>query len=93
MTAIGGGSNSRFWLDLLATILHLPVDIPEKGEFGAALGAARLAIIGTSGKLPDQVMTKPTIAKTISPRSDLVAAYEEAYQSWRKIYPAIKALK
>ena len=93
LVAIGGGANARYWVELLATTLNIPIDIPEKGEFGAALGAARLAIVGASDATIAQVMTKPAIAETIFPRTELVAAYETAYQSWRKIYPAIKALK
>jgi len=93
VTAIGGGSKSRYWVELLATILNMPVDIPEKGDFGAALGAARLAIVGATGAEPQSVMTKPAIETTLSPRSDLLDEYEAAYQAWHKIYPAIKALK
>ena len=37
---IGGGAQSPFWVELVATVLDMPIDLPEKGEFGAALGAA-----------------------------------------------------
>ncbi|MCI2400837.1 xylulokinase [Aliiroseovarius subalbicans] len=90
--ATGGGSQSPYWVELLATVLNIPIDLPEKGEFGAALGAARLAMIGVTGANPDDIMTQPRIANTISPRRDLVATYEVAYQSWRTIYPAVKVL-
>ncbi len=36
VTAIGGGSRSRYWLKSIATALNIPVDIPADGDFGAA---------------------------------------------------------
>ncbi len=45
MTAIGGGSRSRYWLKAIATALGIPVDLPADGDFGAAFGAARLGLI------------------------------------------------
>ena len=40
VTAIGGGSRSRYWLKAIATALGIPVDVPADGDFGAAFGAA-----------------------------------------------------
>lgn len=88
--AIGGGARSDYWVQLLATILNLPVDLPAKGEFGAALGAARLAICGVTDADPADVMTKPEIARTVKPVAAQVEAYERAYQHYRRLYPAIK---
>ncbi|MEM8553379.1 MAG: xylulokinase [Pseudomonadota bacterium] len=90
--AIGGGSQSRYWVELLATVLNQPLDLPADGEFGAALGAVRLAICGVTETDPEQVMTRPKIAETIAPRADLTAAYADAYQKWRATYPSLKAL-
>ncbi len=92
LIAIGGGSDSKLWLQMLATVLNLPIDVPEKGEFGAAMGAARLAICAATGANPDTVMTKPTIAQTIMPNADLTDAYAKRRETWAKIYPALKDL-
>ncbi|MFT4961260.1 MAG: xylulokinase, partial [Paracoccaceae bacterium] len=89
--AIGGGAQSRYWVELIATVLKLPVDLPEQGEFGAALGAARLAICGVTGASPADVMTKPAIAQTIHPRADLIDAYDTSYRKFAALYPALKA--
>lgn len=93
LLAIGGGAQSRYWVELLATVLNLPLDLPEKGEFGAALGAARLAICGVNGTTPGEVMTKPKIAETIDPRPDLQSAYDAAYENFAETYPLLKAIK
>ena len=90
--AIGGGAQSRYWVELLATVLGMPVDLPEKGEFGAALGAARLAICGVTGASPSEVMTKPAVSATIDPRSELIAPYQEAYGNFARSYPTLKAM-
>lgn len=91
--AIGGGTRSRLWTEMLATALDLPLQRPAQGEFGAALGAARLAICGVTGALPDDLMTPPTLDDTIDPNPDLRAAYEEAYQSFRAGYSKLKDLQ
>jgi xylulokinase len=91
--AIGGGAQSRLWVEMLATVLNLPLDLPEQGEFGAALGAARLAICGVTGQSPAQVMTKPKIRETFHPRADLVAAYDASYTKFAASFPTLKALQ
>ena len=93
LLAIGGGSQSPYWVELLASILNLPIDLPKAGEFGAALGAARLAICGTNGLDPNSVMAKPAIAKRVMPRADLTDAYSTAYEKFRATYPAIKVIQ
>lgn len=90
VTAIGGGSKSDYWLEALATVLDLPVDIPEGGDFGAAFGAARLGLIAAENADPFSVCAPPATERTIHPNRDLSAAFDEAYQTYRALYPAIK---
>ena len=92
LTAAGGGARSGFWLDTLATVLGLPVDVPEAGEIGAALGAARLSACAATGASPREVMTAPPISRVVEPRAELRAAYDEAYATHRETYPALRAL-
>ncbi|WIY27537.1 xylulokinase [Parasedimentitalea psychrophila] len=89
--AIGGGAKSRFWLETLATTLDLPLDLPEKGDFGAALGAARLAIAADTNADLSMIMTTPKVAETVEPRSDLVDRYAETHARYRALYPNLKA--
>ena len=91
VTAIGGGSRSRYWLKSIATALNLPVDLPADGDFGAAFGAARLGLIAASGANPVEVCQPPATAETIAPETALTAAYDDAYQRYRRLYPAIRA--
>ncbi|QWW67305.1 xylulokinase [Rhizobium sp. WYJ-E13] len=92
VTAIGGGSRSRYWLASIATALGVPVDLPADGDFGAAFGAARLGLIAATGADPVAVCTPPVTAGTIEPVAALSGAYEDAYKRYRATYPAIKSL-
>ncbi|AGS23453.1 xylulose kinase [Rhizobium etli] len=92
VTAIGGGSRSRYWLASIATALGVPVDLPADGDFGAAFGAARLGLIAATGADPIAVCTPPMTAGTIEPVSSMSDAYEDAYMRYRAVYPAIKSL-
>ncbi|MBZ9760627.1 xylulokinase [Mesorhizobium sp. CA8] len=92
VTAIGGGSRSRYWLKAIATALQLPVDIPADGDFGAAFGAARLGLIAATGADPLAVCTAPATDATIEPDVGLDGAYADAYQRYRALYPAIRAV-
>jgi xylulokinase len=90
LLATGGGARSRAWLQAIATLLDLPVDLPADGDFGAALGAARLGLLAAEGGDPGAVCTAPKTAETIEPIGELAAAYAAAWQNFRKLYPALR---
>jgi xylulokinase len=92
VTAIGGGSRSRYWLQAIATALDLPVDIPADGDFGAAFGAARLGLIAAESADPFEVCTAPETAETIEPNAALSGAFADAYLRYRALYPAIRGV-
>ena len=48
--AIGGGAASTYWLRVIATVLGVPLDVPEGEAFGAAL--ARLLVLHGSALPP-----------------------------------------
>lgn len=89
--AVGGATRSSFWLETLANILNKPILLPEDGDFGAAFGAARLAILAT-GADPTKVLITPKIKRTFLPNTDLQHKYEQAYEQFRQLYPALKNL-
>lgn len=92
VTAIGGGSRSRYWLKALATALALPVDIPADGEFGAAFGAARLGMIAAEKADPLAICTTPVTGAVIEPDRNLAGAFADAYLRYRATYPAIRGV-
>lgn len=90
VTAVGGGSRSHYWLKVLATTLNLPIDLPAEGDFGAAFGAARLALIAATQADPRDVLVAPAIAQTIEPEAQFIQAFSEAYACYQSLYPALK---
>jgi xylulokinase len=87
---VGGGSRSTLWAQIVADALGIPVHRVEEGEVGAALGAARLGRLAATGANPAEVCTRPHRLATFVPRASAVAAYDEAYEQWRRLYPALK---
>ncbi len=89
----GGGAKSPLWKKILANIMNLKVDVIESEE-GPALGGAMLAAVGC-GEYPDVETIAEKVVKvvdTVEPEPELVAKYEERYQKFKKIYPAVKEL-
>ncbi|PAY10807.1 xylulokinase [Bradyrhizobium sp. UFLA03-84] len=84
--AIGGGSRSRFWLAVLASVLDIPVHRFADGETGAAFGAARLGRLAVSGEAIEAVCTAPHRVETFEPDRALVEAYAERLPKWRSLY-------
>lgn len=92
LIAIGGGTGSRYWLELMATVLDLPLRLPAGGEFGAALGAARLGMAAHTGGNVDDIMSPPELSETIEPVAGLSESFEQGYQQFRQAYPVLKSM-
>ena len=89
----GGGAKSPLWKKIIANVMNMKVDVIESEE-GPALGGAMLAAVGC-GEYPDVETIAGKLVKvvdTVEPDPELVEKYEERYQKFRKIYPAVKEL-
>lgn len=90
LLAVGGGSKSDLWLKLIATNLDAEIALPEDGDFGGALGVARLGLCAAEGADPAEIMTMPAIKRVIKPDAGLKTAYADQYARYRALYPAIE---
>ena len=88
---VGGGAKSPLWRKMIANILNLKVDVPECEE-GPSMGGAMLAMVaaGEYATVEDAAAAIVKIRGTEVPDPALVAKYEERYQQFREIYPAMK---
>jgi xylulokinase len=90
----GGGARSRLWLDVVASVLGLPLELTEAEE-GSAFGAALLGGVraGVFADVQEAVARCVRVRATVEPRADLGEAYEHGYARFRMLYPALKPLE
>jgi xylulokinase len=90
-TICGGGAKSPLWRKIVANIMNLNVDTVEVEE-GPAYGGAILAAVanGAFTDVEQAVAKIVRIKDTTEPDPALVQKYEECYQKFVKMYPALK---
>ncbi len=88
---VGGGARSRFWGRILADALGVALALPEGAETGAALGAARLAILAAGAGTEAGVCTAPPVRETFVPDPAMAAAYAPRLARFRALYRAERA--
>ena len=87
----GGGAQSLAWRQILADTLDAPlvsVNTTEGGAFGAAL------LAGVGGGVFSDIQTackEALVTGEVVEPGDDVRAYQERYDGYRKLYPALKA--
>jgi xylulokinase len=92
--ASGGGATSDLWLQIVASVLGLPLERTET-EDGAAFGAALLAGVreGVFTDAADAVSRCVRVRDRIEPNPDWSAAYEHGYERYRLLYPTLRPLE
>jgi xylulokinase len=90
----GGGARSRLWLEIVASVLGLPLELTAVEE-GSAYGAALLGGVagGVFASVEAAVASCVRVRETVEPRADWAAAYEEGYARFRSLYPALTGLR
>lgn len=89
----GGGAKSPLWCKMLANILNIKIDKIESEE-GPGYGGAMLAAVGCGefASVEEAAGKLVKIVETIEPDSELAKKYEERYQKFASIYPALKEI-
>lgn len=87
----GGGAKSKLWCRMVANIMNVKVD-KINSEEGPGFGAAILAAVGCGkyASVEEAAEKLITVVSTIEPEEAIVQKYEEKYQMFRQIYPALK---
>jgi xylulokinase len=91
--ASGGGARSRLWLEIVASVLDLPLERCVVDE-GSAYGAGLLTGVagGTFASAHEAVESCVRVRETVEPNAAWTAAYADGYASYRALYPALRAL-
>lgn len=93
-TICGGGTKNKLWLKIIASILNVELVI-RKNQDGGALGSAMLGAKCVLSKEDYAILESKVyeVEETIKPDKALSEKYEEKYQKWLKLYPAVKDVK
>lgn len=88
---IGGGARSQAWRQIFADVLGLPLKTVGPAE-GAPLGAAMLAAVGVGAfsSVAEAGGAWLSTEGQTDPDVDTSAAYEDAYQRYVSLYPALE---
>jgi xylulokinase len=89
--ASGGGARSSLWLEIVASVLGLPLELTAVEE-GSAYGAALLGGVaaGVFADVQEAVAACVRVRDRVEPNAAWAAPYEEGYARFRALYPAIK---
>ena len=89
----GGGAKSPLWKEIFANVLNMELELVAS-EQGPGMGGAMLAMVA-SGAYPSVAAACDklvSVVDTVKPDPQLAALYEEKYQKFRRIYPALKSV-
>jgi xylulokinase len=89
----GGGARSELWLRIVASVLGIPLERAVVEE-GAAFGAALLAGVraGVYADVHEAIERAVHVRDVVEPEPDWRDAYDEGYERYRRLYPALRPL-
>ena len=90
--ANGGGSLSPVWMQMLADITGVPVEVPEESRHSGAIGAALSVAIGLGWYSPEDISAFVHVDKVYQPNPANKELYDRKYANWYKMYYAVKDL-
>ncbi len=86
VTAVGGGSQNRFWVQLIATLFDVAIDLPVSSANAAASGAARLGSVACGEfSTAEALGKKPVNSSTVEPDYTLTETLRQRYSKFRKL--------
>ena len=90
---VGGGAKSPLWRKILANVLGIKLHT-LKTEQGPGMGAVILSMVGTGlyKTVSDASRELCGIEDTVYPEEALASLYEDRYNKFRELYPALKSV-
>lgn len=92
-SAIGGGSLSPVWMQMLADIFNAPINVPADTKHTGAIGTAYCALVGL-GLCQDfqEAAQRVSLLHRYEPIPENVALYEKNYERFVKLFQAVQPL-
>jgi xylulokinase len=89
---MGGGATSDLWCQMIADVVGAPLVISGEQE-ATSLGAAMLAAVGAGlySSVADAGKAMSSRGRRFEPRSEQATAYDEVYEHYRAVYPALRS--
>ncbi|MEO1102467.1 MAG: FGGY-family carbohydrate kinase, partial [Pseudomonadota bacterium] len=93
MTVGGGAAASDLWLQIHADTAGIPVRVPDAREV-PNVGCAVLAAYGAGGvaSIEEGIDAFVKVSRTVDPRPREAALYNEIYERYRALYPALRPI-
>ena len=90
---VGGGSKSKFWIKLLASLINRELSVCDQSELGAALGVARLAMYADKNiENKKDIIKEIKISNNYNPTEDKIDLLMKRYEIWKDIYLSNKKI-
>ncbi len=90
---VGGGSKSKFWIELLASLLNRKLSVCDQSEFGAALGVARLSMYADKNfDNKANIIKEIKISDSFNPKQDKIDILLKRYSIWKDLYSTNKKI-
>ncbi len=90
---VGGGARSGFWAQMISDATGLAIDLAEGAEAGAALGAARLAMLAAGAGDETAICRRPSISRHFAPDAERARLSAPRLARYRALYKAEKAAR
>jgi xylulokinase len=89
----GGGARSPLWLEIVASVLDVPLELTESEE-GSAFGAALLGGVagGVYSDVHDAVARAVRVRERVEPTPAWRDTYADLLPRFRALYPATKGV-
>jgi len=89
--ALGGGSRSKVWCQIIADVMQRPVKVVRESE-STCLGTGMLAAaaVGIHKNIELAARSMSGVSSVFEPDASNVGVYQELYEAYRMIYPALR---
>lgn len=89
--ALGGGSRSKVWCQIIADVMQRPVKVVRESE-STCLGTGMLAAaaVGIHKNIELAARSMSGVSSVFEPNSSNIGVYQELYEAYRMIYPALR---